>query len=129
MCALLDGWFTARPGAAEAKGTKADVNFKRILLNECQVNFEKFLRPREEEGLLPGVSDGGEEEEENAARKYKSKMLGNMEFVGQLLVRTMLSPRVFLAIAEQLLVIPTDEPREALAKIMSTVGPTFNQPE
>lgn len=102
--------------------TSKKVNFKRILLNECQACFEKFLKPPEQ--LFS--DDLQDEELFEAQTKYKTKMLGNLRFVGQLLSKKMLASRVLIAVAEELLRTPTNESLEALATFLTAVGPTFD---
>jgi hypothetical protein len=70
-----------------------------------------------------------EEEQVLAEQRYKMRMLGNIRFVGALLVRKMLATKVMFAIIEELLSDPTPEALESLASLLSVVGSTFDLPE
>jgi hypothetical protein len=60
--------------------------------------------------------------------KYKTKMLGNIKFVGALLTRKMLAGKVFLALVDELLANPTPEALETTAALLTAVGSTFDTP-
>lgn len=118
LCERLHAHFIEHPITDNPKSS-----FKKILLNGCQAFFEGNLKPPEDLDKL--------EEEERVAveRKYKTNMLGNIKFVGALLVRQMLASKVFFAICEELLTNPTSESLEALAALLTVVGPVFDTPE
>jgi len=99
------------------------VNFKKILLNCCQASFEKNLTPPS------GIADLNSEDRTIADNLYKMRMLGNIRFVGALLVRKMLASKVMLAIMEELLQDPTPEALESLAAFLTVVSPTFDSPD
>jgi len=98
-------------------------NFKKVLLHSCQASFEKNLTPPK------GLSELNHEDRTAAERLYKMRMLGNIRFVGALLVRKMLASKVMLAIMEELLQAPTPEALESLAALLTVVGPTFDTPD
>jgi hypothetical protein len=99
------------------------MNFKKILLNCCQASFEKHLKP-------PGSLAAMEKEERaTAERMYKMRMIGNIRFVGALLVRKMLASKVALAIMEELLQDPTLEALESLAALLTAIGASFDHPD
>lgn len=98
-------------------------NFKKVLLHCCQASFEKHLTPPK------GLAELNHEERAVAERLYKMCMLGNIKFVGALLVRKMLASKVMLAIMEELLQSPTSEALESLAALLTVVGPTFDTPD
>jgi hypothetical protein len=60
---------------------------------------------------------------------YKMRMLGNIRFVGALLVRKMLASKVMLSIMEELLQDPTPEALDSLAAFLMVVAPTFDSPD
>jgi len=118
LCALLNIFYTQNPIANDP-----GANFKKILLSCCQASFEKHLTP-------PAGLDTLESEERAVARlRYKLRMLGNIRFVGALLVRRMLVSKVMLSIIEELMQDPTSEALESLAALLDVVGPTFDVPE
>ncbi len=72
------------------------VNFKRILLNQCQQSFETYLAPPEGFDGLTG------EDLYVAQVKYKTKMLGNIKLVGELLRHKMIASKIFICICDEL---------------------------
>jgi hypothetical protein len=116
LCTLLNAHFAENP-------IDAKMNFKKVLLNCCQESFEKNLEPPQ--GLESLVAA----DRTVAEQLYKTRMIGNIRFVGALLVRKMLASKVMLAIMEELLQDPTSEALETLAAFLTAVGPTFDQPD
>ncbi|CAE7827526.1 unnamed protein product [Symbiodinium sp. CCMP2456] len=119
LCVLLHEHFTAHP--FEDCSGKADVRkmtFKRLLLDECQLSFERLLSPPEGLELLAA------EERTVVEVRYKTSMLGNIRLVGGLLSRGMLACRVGIAILEELLSNPTPEALESIAAMLTVLGPT-----
>jgi len=98
----------------------AEKHFKRILLNQCQENFEQYLKPP------PGFEELEGEDRFNALVKYKTSMLGNMKFVGQLLIYKMLSSKIIFQCVDQLIEVKNDETLETLAVFLQTIGPQFD---
>lgn len=118
LCTLLNTHFVEHPITDDSKMT-----FKRILLNGCQAFFERHLKP-------PADLETLDEEERNVLeRKYKMRMLGNIKFVGALLVRQMLASKVMFAILEELLHEPLPETLESAAALLTIIGPKFDTPE
>merc|ERR1719487_141490 len=94
--------------------------FKKVLLNQCQESFEEYLRPPAHLDELEG------DDKYEALVKYKTSMLGNIKFVGNLLVQKMLSSKIIFQCAEQLLEAKTDETLETLAVFLTAIGPMFD---
>lgn len=118
LCALLNAHFLEHPLVDDPK-----MNFKKILLTCCQTSFEKHLVPP------VGLEKLSSEDRTIAEQLYKTRMLGNIRFVGSLLVRKMLASKVMLAIMEELLQDPTPEALESLAALLTVVGPSFDHPD
>jgi hypothetical protein len=118
LCVLLHKHFTENPVTDDSKAS-----FKKVLLNGCQAFFERHLKPPADVGELD------DEEREILAHKYKMRMLGNIRFVGALLVRHMLASKVMFAIMEELLLEPTPESLESLACLLTAIGPEFDTPD
>jgi len=118
LCVQLHEFFTLKPVVEDAK-----LNFKRLLLTACQTSFEHNLKPPEDLHLMEP------EDRIIAEVKYKTRMLGNIRFVGALLARKMLASKVFIAILEELLGDPTPEALESAAALLRTAGPTFDTPD
>ena len=103
------------------------VNFKRLLLNRCQEEFEgsftktpKKSTPPEEE-LTPDDKLKIEEEE----FLQKKRMLGNITFIGELYKLNMLTEKIMHECITRLLgdiKNPSHEDMEALCKLMTTIG-------
>jgi len=105
------------------KGISETTNFKRVLLDRCQESFGQYMvRPSIDESL-------GYEEKYEELVKYKTKMLGNMRLVGQLLCRKMLSPKIIFLCVDELLRCGTEEALETLCAFLDTIGPSFDTPE
>jgi hypothetical protein len=105
------------------KGISETANFKRVLLDRCQESFGQYMvRPSIDESL-------SYEEKYEELVKYKTKMLGNMRLVGQLLCRKMLSPKIIFLCVDELLRCGTEEALETLCAFLDTIGPSFDTPE
>lgn len=118
LCAHLHEHFVENPIVTD----DPKKNFKKVLLNACQISFERNLTPPQ------GLDSLDEEDRVLAEIRYKTRMLGNIRFVGALLTRKMLASKVLLAIMDELLSDPTPEALESLAALLTVVGPTFDGP-
>eukprot|EP00913_Durusdinium_trenchii_P018176 g17077.t1 len=120
LCVKLHKWLTDNVDVAESQS-----NFKRVLLNQCQTSFEQYLEPPEGfEGLV------GDDLYE-AQVKYKTKMLGNIRLVGQLIRHGMLAPKIAIAVATELAgedPAVRGERLETLATFLETVGVALDDP-
>jgi len=118
LCTLLHEHFAASPVGNDPK-----FNFKKLLLNECQHSFERNLEPPKGLDLLDA--------EERTLRefRYKHRMMGNIKFIGALLVRRMLAGKVLLAILNELIHDPTPEALESVAALLTATGPVFDSPD
>lgn len=115
LCELLHEYFLEHPVSQDPKCV-----FKRLLLNECQLSFERNLAP-------PTDLEKLDEEERTVAEvRYKTRMLGNIRFVGALLSRRMLASKVLIAILKELMADPTPEALETVAALLTVTGPTFD---
>eukprot|EP00929_Paragymnodinium_shiwhaense_P002804 TRINITY_DN10309_c0_g2_i1.p1 TRINITY_DN10309_c0_g2~~TRINITY_DN10309_c0_g2_i1.p1 ORF type:complete len:632 (+),score=200.76 TRINITY_DN10309_c0_g2_i1:90-1985(+) len=115
LCELLHEFFLQKPVSADSKS-----GFKKLLLGECQNSFERNLVP-------PADLDRLEDEERTIAEvKYKTKMLGNIRFVGALLARGMLAGKVLISILRELMSDPTPEALETVAALLTVTGPAFD---
>jgi len=119
LCALLQDHFAKHPVSEDAEH-----GFKRLLLCECQSSFERHLAPPED---IKDIADF--DERSSAEHRYKTKMLGNIRFVGALVTRKMLATKVMLAICHELITEYTPETLESVAALLTVVGPTFDRAE
>jgi len=100
-----------------------EVNFKRSLLDQCQRSFHLHLQPPRIDQCL----DYEEQYEELV--KYKTKMLGNVRLIGNLLRLRMLSPKIIFFCTDELLAIGSSEALETLCAFLDTLGAAFDTPE
>jgi len=122
LCVRLE----ADPRLAPAMGAVGEpTSFRHLLLHQCQVAFEQLLEPRTEVASEVDLSPEAKEEQE-ALRKRRA--LGNVKFVGQLMVRGMLSSRLLVACSDALLRGQTTCPEalESLAALLTVAGKTFD---
>jgi hypothetical protein len=115
LCLRLHQHFEENPIIEDAAKV-----FKKVLLNQCQESFEEYLRPP------PGFEELQGEEKYEALVKFKTSMLGNIKFVGNLLVQKMLSSKIIFQCAEQLIEHKTDETLESLSVFLTAIGPLFD---
>jgi len=118
LCAQLHRWFVENQVCGDD-----GKNFKRILLNRCQLSFEETLRPQEP------TEDLDPEKREEAEQLHKTRMLGNLRLVGALLEKGMLASRVLVAVIDELLATPTAASLECLSVFLTAVGPAFDRPD
>jgi len=115
LCELLHTFFSENPISEDPK-----CGFKRLLLNECQRSFERNLEPP------VGLESLDFDERTLAEVKYKTRMLGNIRFVGALLARHMLASKVLISILDDLLSDPIPEALETVAALLTVTGPVFD---
>lgn len=116
LCARLDKHLSEQSGALGGKA------FRKALVNECQAVFERNLQPLD--AKLFSELKGDEVFE--AEMKLKNRRLGNMRFIGELLVRRLLAPKLMLPIVHELL--NGDEASiEDLVALLTVVAPSFEQ--
>jgi translation initiation factor 4G len=118
LCELLHDFFSENPVSRDPK-----CGFKRLLLNECQRCFERNLEPPTNLHKLTF------EERCVAEASYKTRMLGNIKFVGALLSRHMLASKVLIAILQDLMSDPIPEALETVAALLTVTGPVFDKSE
>mmetsp|Transcript_86038 Transcript_86038/g.248416 ORF Transcript_86038/g.248416 Transcript_86038/m.248416 type:complete len:1040 (-) Transcript_86038:428-3547(-) len=120
LCIKLNEWVTEQ-GLVDSEGEK--VNFKRMLLNQCQGSFDMYLKPP------AGLEELEGDEHVEAKMKYKTTMLGNMKFVGQLLCNKVVSPKIIEPCCLELIHHSSEETLETLCVFLSVVGPAFDKRE
>jgi hypothetical protein len=118
LCERLNTFFTENPVSQNK-----NEGFKKLLLNECQNSFERNLTP-------PTTFDQLDLDERTIIEvKYKTRMLGNIRFVGALLARKMLASKVLISILEELMGDKTPEALESVAALLTVTGPAFDTPD
>lgn len=103
-------------------------SFKRALLNQCQASFEEYLTPDLEFEHLSG------EQLFAAQLKYKTKMVGNIKLVGELIRARMIASRISICICADLLANgqKTHAPGaaanlETLVAFLESIGPMLDK--
>merc|ERR1712190_620051 len=109
------------------KESEKPMTFVRILLNTCQLEYEK----------LPAKLDPSEEEKENMQleeldeykKERKDKAMANMKFIGNLYIRRLLAVKVINEIIHDLLSDTESNPEEykveCACELLTTVGYTL----
>eukprot|EP00123_Amoebidium_parasiticum_P015127 comp22798_c0_seq2/m.35745 comp22798_c0_seq2/g.35745 ORF comp22798_c0_seq2/g.35745 comp22798_c0_seq2/m.35745 type:complete len:1210 (-) comp22798_c0_seq2:692-4321(-) len=121
------------PGQSDAEKKKKEYNFRRLLLNKCQVEFEK------ERDIPPRQEGVAAEDEDIKVVRARLRMFGNIKFIGELFKRHMLTEKIMHECVKQLLSadkragndkkLPSEEAIECLTKLLSTVGKMLDRPE
>lgn len=116
LCMRLESDSRTVPEGEQGRGG----SFRSLLLDRCQTAFEELLDRR------GGVRGGEDDEEARLVRKQRA--LGNVKLVGQLVVRGMLSSRLLVQCAEDLLQArgACAEALESLAAFLEVAAPTFD---
>uniref|UniRef100_A0A7S1KH29 MIF4G domain-containing protein n=1 Tax=Vitrella brassicaformis TaxID=1169539 RepID=A0A7S1KH29_9ALVE len=110
----------------QKEGTEEDKEFRRILLNRCQESFEKYLKPPDNLNDLTG------DDYTEAYFKYKNQMLGNIKFVGQLLIERILSAKLLFVCLDELWHYGEKQGKqgeaqfECVCTFLTTIGPVYD---
>ncbi|KAF5468981.1 hypothetical protein F2P56_013086 [Juglans regia] len=110
------------------------ITFKRVLLNRCQEEFERWEREQEEANKADeeGEIKQSAEEREEKRVKARRRMLGNIRLIGELYKKKMLTKRIMHACIQKLLdqsETPDEESVEALCILMITIGEMIDRPK
>jgi hypothetical protein len=97
-------------------------DFRKVLVGACQRTFEKNIQTQPE--VDPNLCY---EDRYEVELKFKTRMLGNLRFVGELLVRKLLAGKLLLAVSEELLSVGDGASIEAAATLLSVAGPAFDR--
>jgi translation initiation factor 4G len=94
-----------------------ETTFKRILLNQCQDEFEKGTATMDVTSETPG-------EHELLVMQQKMRMLGNIKFIGELYKQKMIGERIMHMCVTHLLRehVPTEEDLQAVCDLLTTIG-------
>jgi len=114
----------------DGKGKSKKKTFKKLLLTECQKEFETDTNYKIEKAL-----EGVEEEEERNLKKImvKKHYLGHMRFIGELYKGDLISIKIMLMVLPQLLEgndengAVDEEKVECFAKLMAVIGLILEQ--
>ncbi|XP_029111212.1 eukaryotic translation initiation factor 4 gamma 1 isoform X2 [Scleropages formosus] len=126
MCRCLMG---LKVSTTDKPGTT--VNFRKLLLNRCQKEFEKdkdddevFEKKQKELDAATGEEEKQrlKEELEEAKDKARRRSLGNIKFIGELFKLRMLTEPIMHDCIVKLLKNHDEESLECLCRLLSTIG-------
>ncbi|XP_066527180.1 eukaryotic translation initiation factor 4 gamma 3 isoform X2 [Hoplias malabaricus] len=126
MCHCLA---TLKVPMADKPGTT--VNFRKLLLNRCQKEFERdkmddavFEKKQKELESASSVSEKErlQEELEEAKDKARRRSTGNIKFIGELFKLRMLTEPIMHDCVVKLLKNHDDESLECLCRLLTTIG-------
>uniref|UniRef100_A0AAR2IYY5 Eukaryotic translation initiation factor 4 gamma, 3a n=1 Tax=Pygocentrus nattereri TaxID=42514 RepID=A0AAR2IYY5_PYGNA len=126
MCHCLA---TLKVPMADKPGTT--VNFRKLLLNRCQKEFERdkmdnaeFEKKQKELDSAASVSEKErlQEELEEAKDKARRRSTGNIKFIGELFKLRMLTEPIMHDCVVKLLKNHDDESLECLCRLLTTIG-------
>jgi len=116
LCVRLDVYLSEKRSAIGGKA------FRKALVSSCQTTFERNLQPADPT-CFAGLTD---EERFELEMKLKTRRLGNMRFIGELLVHGLLAQKLMPPIILDLL--HGDEAAlESLIALVTIVAPFFEQ--
>ncbi|KAM8757375.1 eukaryotic translation initiation factor 4 gamma 3 isoform 4-T4 [Acanthopagrus schlegelii] len=107
------------------------VNFRKLLLNRCQKEFEKdkvddvvFERKQKELDSAASTTerDRMQEELEDAKDKARRRSIGNIKFIGELFKLKMLTEAIMHDCVVKLLKNHDEESLECLCRLLTTIG-------
>ncbi|XP_068170639.1 eukaryotic translation initiation factor 4 gamma 3-like isoform X2 [Antennarius striatus] len=107
------------------------VNFRKLLLNRCQKEFEKdkvddvvFEKKQKELDSAASVTerDRLQEELEDAKDKARRRSIGNIKFIGELFKLKMLTEPIMHDCVVKLLKNHDEESLECLCRLLTTIG-------
>jgi len=113
LCARLDAHLAAEGSCVGGKV------FRKALVTECQASFERNLQqPLDPETLVNLTYEERYVEEV----KHKTRTLGNMRFIGELLIRKLLAGKILFFIVNEMLDTNSEASLESLVELLSVVS-------
>lgn len=106
--------------AAQDDGCIGGKAFRRALLSECQSSFERNLNESVDADAFTGLEGEARYELEV---KLKQRRLGNMQFIGELIVRKLLATKLIVPVASELIDKGTEASLESVVALLRVVGP------
>ncbi|KAH0567485.1 eukaryotic translation initiation factor 4 gamma 3-like [Cotesia glomerata] len=114
----------------------ANVNFRKLLITRCQVEFEKNktneTQRTEKVKEIEECKDAKRKKDLQADlaeydRKIRMKSVGNIKFIGELYKQRMLTSNIMNLCINHLLQTPDEENLECLCKLLTTIGKIFEE--
>jgi len=118
LCARLDSHLLAKGSCVGGKV------FRKALVTECQASFERNLQqPLDPETLVNFTYEDRYVEEV----KHKTRTLGNMRFIGELLIRKLLAGKILFFIVNEMLDTNSEASLESLVELLTVVSPVLER--
>ena len=118
FCAELDAALPEFPPPPDQEN--APLGFRKMLANTCQIEYESTEEARARAAALPPT------EREEAERRAKQRLLGNIRLIAELFKKGMVNDRIMLLILADLLGPGDSEPAEdsveAVCELLSIAG-------
>lgn len=115
LCILLEAWPHKQANVRGENGSTT--SFRWLLINQCQREFKMLFNVTQDMATLS----------DEAKSFQKMHMLGNMKFIGHLVIRKMLTVEVGFQVIEELLKLSSEDALEALCSFLHIVGPVFDK--
>jgi len=118
LCARLDSHLLAEGSCVGGKV------FRKALVTECQASFERNLQqPLDPKTLVNFTYEDRYVEEV----KHKTRTLGNMRFIGELLIRKLLAGKILFFIVNEMLDTNSEASLESLVELLTVVSPVLER--
>jgi translation initiation factor 4G len=119
------------PAANSTEDKKEVVNFRKLLVTRCQIEFEKQSYDEsvrnEKVKEINECNDTEKKKElqfelEDYDRRLRMKSVGNIRFIGELFKQQMLTIKIMMRCLDNLLENKDEESLECLCKLLTTIG-------
>uniref|UniRef100_A0A1Y1NIM6 MI domain-containing protein n=2 Tax=Photinus pyralis TaxID=7054 RepID=A0A1Y1NIM6_PHOPY len=130
LCSHLALLKVPATGASKKDGNEF-VNFRKLLITRCQLEFEKnSIDETERNNKVKEIEECTDPEKEKDLlidleeydRRLRMKSVGNVRFIGELFKQHMLTVHIMERCLQNLLTIKNEESLECLCKLLTTVG-------
>ncbi|RZC05037.1 eukaryotic translation initiation factor 4 gamma 3-like, partial [Asbolus verrucosus] len=119
------------PAANSTEDKKEVVNFRKLLVTRCQIEFEKQSFDESiRNDKVKEINECNDQEKkkelqfdlEEYDRRLRMKSVGNIRFIGELFKQQMLTIKIMMRCLDNLLENKDEESLECLCKLLTTIG-------